>query len=299
MVRDAGIVARFELAESLRSRRALVLLMLHIAGSVASTLVFIEILGEIEAALANTLGVAATSTPGTMSGTLMKSDAFLDVVTGLVGNPTVAAEVVAIPPVALFYGATALFVVPVLVALGSSDVIAAERATGSIRYALFRTDRTSWVIGKFAGQAALLGIGIAGGAAAVWVTGLSELAEFDMLANALWLARLGGRAWIFGLCWLGITLGVSQLTRSVHWARGLAVVALMGAGMVNIVLQSRFAVRHLGAVADTLHSLTPAAQRMELWRPDLWDRLPPTVLLVATGGAALALGHRLLLRADA
>ncbi len=299
VLRDISVVARFDLAESLRSRRALVLILLHVAGSVAAAALFVEVLGQIEQSLAETLAVPTTRRPGALSGSLLQSDEFRKVVSGLVGDPELGAALVQVPPLALFYGAVSLFVVPVLVVLSSADAIAAERATGALRFSLFRTDRTSWALGKLVGQAILLAVGLAAGAVGVWITGLVELAGFAAGPTALWLARLGGRAWIFGLCWLGITLGISQLTRSVHWSRGLSLLALVVAGAGAALLQHPEVVDVLGSSAATLRSVLPAAQRVELWRPALVDRLPAVAILLAVGAAGFSLGHQRLLRSDA
>jgi ABC-type transport system involved in multi-copper enzyme maturation permease subunit len=303
--RDIAIVARFDLLDSLRSRRAVVLMLLHVLGSVASALMFVEVLSQIETSLAASLAVPVTDSPGAMSSSLMESDQFRDVVGGLVGDEELASELVRVPALALFYGAVALFVVPLLVALGSADAIASERATGAARFSFFRTDRTSWAVGKLVGQAVLLAVGLAAGALGVWCVGALQLSGFDATGTALWLVRLGARAWTFGLCWLGITLGISQLTRSVHWSRGLTLVALVVLGAGARILDSRWLLRELGqssplaVAASTVHGLLPAAQRLELWRPDLADRLPAVAILLAVGAAGFSLGHRRLLRSDA
>jgi hypothetical protein len=52
--------AAFELRDALRSRKALVLLVLYVAGAGAGTGIFVRVLGAIETALARTLQVAAT-----------------------------------------------------------------------------------------------------------------------------------------------------------------------------------------------------------------------------------------------
>merc|ERR1712096_295803 len=106
-----------------------------------------------------------------------------------------------------------------LAAMTASDAITGEIANGSCRFALFRTDEMTWVWGKFVGQAGLLAVGVAAGAAGVFAMGLHGLAEFDAGTTAIWLARLSLRAWVYGLAWLGIVMGISQVTRSVHWAR--------------------------------------------------------------------------------
>ena len=114
-IRDALLVASFDLFESVRSRKFLALLVLHVLGAVVSTLVFVKILAEFETVLATQLGVAETAKPGTMTEELMNSPETLEVLTGLMQDAELAKELVSVPPLALFYGWIALFVLPALV----------------------------------------------------------------------------------------------------------------------------------------------------------------------------------------
>jgi hypothetical protein len=297
-LRDVLLVARFDLGESLRSRRALVTLLLHVAGSVAGAVLFTEFLRQVERAVARQLRVSGTDRPGAMTEALMRTEEVQSVIGGLVGEPDLAADLLQIPPLALFYGAYAMFVVPLLVVITSADSIAAERATGSARYSFFRTLRLWWALGKLVGQAGQLAVGIAVGAVGVFVVGAVQLAGFDPLAHAVWLSRLGGRAWVLGFAWLGVALGISQLTRSVHLARGAGLLALIGGAVAHGGLRSELAERHLGAWADSIATVFPASHRVDLWRPDLVDRGAAALMLLAIGGAAFAVGHARLQRAD-
>ena len=54
-LRDALVVARFELAESLRSRRVLIFLTLYVASAIASTALFTEVLQKVEEELARSV----------------------------------------------------------------------------------------------------------------------------------------------------------------------------------------------------------------------------------------------------
>lgn len=298
-LRDILLVAGFDLLDSLRSRKALVLLVLYLAGSVGAALIFLEALSSVEAAAADTLRVAATEQPGTMTEQLMASEQFLDMVTALVRDRELARELVSVPPMALFYGWMSLTFVPILVTLTSADAVSAEVATGSVRFALFRTERVSWAVGKLAGQSALMACGILLGALGVYGVGLVRLAGFQPAESAAWLLAVSGRTWTYGFTWLGLSMGVSQLTRSVSRARGIALIALFGTGMLGGLLRTDRVRDFAPVLVDTLFQLFPQAYRVDLWRPELMDRLPAFVMLLALGGLFFAAGHAVFARRDA
>lgn len=298
-VRDALVVAEQELAESLRSRKAIVLLLLYLASATAMCALFVELLQEFEGVLADQLSVSRTGRPGVMTRQLMESEEVQRVLAGLIGDAELAAELVLIPPMALFYGWLSLTFVPPLVALTSGDVISAELASGAARFAFFRTDRTAWAVGKLLGQAVLTGIGIALGAVGALFVGWSGLLSFEPGPNAVWLVRLGFRAWIHGIAWLGIVMGVGQLSRSVPRSRGLALGSLILVAVLSAALGSDWVTERAPVLAETLALLLPGTHELDLWRPDPVRRLAAAVTLLALGGGAFALGHQRLLRVDA
>src|SRR5690606_33061178 len=120
-----------------RSRKVLVFLALYVAGAVASTVIFTEVLQTIEEELAEQLLVARTDTPGSLTQAVMESPELLDVLSRLVRDRELASALVRLPPIALLYGWVALTFSPIFVALTSSDTIASEVASGSVRFALF------------------------------------------------------------------------------------------------------------------------------------------------------------------
>lgn len=297
-LRDALVVAEQDLAESLRSRKALVLLGMYLAGALAACGIFVRVLQEVETVVADGLRVARTERPGAMTTQLMQSDELRRVIEGLIGDAELAAELVQIPPMALFYGWVALTFVPPLVALTSGDAIAGQLSTGAARFALIRTDRLSWAVGKMLGQAALLAVGVSLGAVGAFLVGWSGLLSFAPVDTALWLLRLGARAWVYGVAWLGIVMGAGQLTRSVPKARGLALLALVVIGTLSVVLQVDWVVERAPVIADTVHQLLPGAHQLDLWRPDLGRRAIAVGALLTIGGIAFATGHLRLSRVD-
>lgn len=298
-LRDAAIVAAFDLGESLRSRKVLVFLVLYVAGAVASTLIFTEVLQTIEEELAEQLLVARTDTPGSLTEAVMQSPELHRVLARLVHDRELASALVRLPPIALLYGWVALTFGPIFVVLTSSDTIAAEVASGSARYALFRTDRAAWALGKLLGQAALLAVGVALGAVAAWITGWIRLSSFAPAQTALWLARYAATSYCFAFAHLGLALGASQLTRSVPWSRALGLFALAFVFAAHGWL-SRDAVHEVAPVtSDSLRMIFPAAHRLDLWRLEPVPVLSSITILLALGGSYFALGHLRFARRDA
>jgi ABC-type transport system involved in multi-copper enzyme maturation permease subunit len=298
-LRDALVVARFDLSESLRSRRALVLLLLFVAGSMAAAGVFVTVLREVENALAAQLQVAAVDAPGAMTDRLLQSPELVEVLAGLLGDEALARKLLTVPPLALFYGWVATFFAPPLVVFTCGDSIASEVQSGSARFALFRTDRLSWATGKLLGQALLLLVGMLAGAAGVWLVGLGWLGHFAPLDNAAWLLRLALRAWVYSLAFLGLSLGVSQVLRTRWWALGGALSATLFALVLGEVLDTDWAAEQAPVLVPTLAQLFPGVHRLDLWRPELAERLPALVILPTLGAAWFYLGHLVFARRDA
>jgi ABC-type transport system involved in multi-copper enzyme maturation permease subunit len=295
---DALHVAWFELVDALRSRKALALLGLYAAASGASASVFLRVLKEIETNAAALLHVAPTTQTGTMTSVLLQSDTFRQMLGRLVGDPRLVDALAQIPPMALFYGWLTLSLVPALVMLTSTDAIAGELQSGEARYALVRVDRLSWSVGKLLGQALLMALGVALGGAAVWTVGAVGWAGFERAASAFWIARLGARASIYGFAWLGLALAVSQVTASAAIARGLGIAGLVLFGLFGSAVQWPMVHRQAPVLFDSIRTLVPAAHSLGLWQPDVLDRAPSIVLLLALGCAYFALGHARLARRD-
>lgn len=299
MLRVALIVGWLDLQSALRSRKAVLLILLFLAGSVAASGAFLSLLRAAERAMAETLRVAATERPGAMTEELMRNEQLLAAIGDLVGDPALAAELVTIPPLALFHGWVALTFVPALVMLNSTDAIAGEVESGSARFALARCPRAAWCFGKGLGQASLLGVGLLTGGLGAWVVGLLGLGSFTPWAHAVWILRLTGRGLLMGSAWLGIALGISMLVRSPNQARALGLLALIALGIGRQILGQTYLRDKAPVLVDTALQLFPGTHLLTLWQPALLDRLPAMVALPTLGGCAFLLGLAIFLRRDA
>jgi ABC-type transport system involved in multi-copper enzyme maturation permease subunit len=290
-LRHVALIARFELLEAVRSRKALALAVLFVASALAGTALFVEAVEAMEHALSDTLAVARTAKVGTMTSALFQSEQFHSLLARLVGDSELANELVTLPPLALFYGAFSLGCVPLLIVLSASDSIAQDVQTGAVRYSLFRTDKLSYVLGKFAGQAGLLALGLLAGALASYTLGWFTFAAFDPLPTAGWMLALSARTWLYGLAFLGVALCVSQLTTSANAARAFGILAWLLLSVGHRLLERPRVLEHSPVLAPSVQLLFPQAHRLELWRQDFQLRAASEVMLIALAGVFVALGY--------
>lgn len=296
-LRSAIIVAGHELADSIRSRRALVVLILYFLGALAATLLFVKVLHEIENQLESALGVAKSGKAGGATSVLWKNEFFRDALIHLTGDRKLALELLSIPPLGVFYGWLSFTFAPFLVVLLSATRIAEEVWSGSVRFALFRTSRLAWCMGKFLGQACLVLAALLVSAAAAWLVGWYRLAAFDPAANAWAIAFFAIKSWIYALAFLGLAMGVSQTVSGANMAAALGFLALVVAGILGSV-SDFLAGPGWRRVWELIHMLTPGGHQMDLWRMDAAHSLSAAVFLIALAVAYMLAGHARFSRRD-
>lgn len=278
------LVAGFDLLESLRSRKAIVLLLLYFVGALGASGIFIQVLSAIRERLEEQVGQAVDMKQ------MMESPGMKRVVGALAGDAEVAGAIVAIPPMALFYGWLAMNFVPLLVLFTSSDAIAGDVASGAVRYSLFRTDRISWATGKLIGQTSLMAVGVLVGALACWITGLVWLDGMPVAETALWLLRISGRAIVYSFGYLGMVMCASQLARTPIRAGGLALVIMFFCSLAGSVLQAEPIAEQAPGVFGALSKLFPNGHHLELWHPGLVESGTAMLGLVVIGLGWFSLG---------
>ncbi|MDW8343711.1 MAG: ABC transporter permease subunit [Verrucomicrobiae bacterium] len=284
------IVAWNELADSVRSRRVLVIVLLYLACALWGTKLFVDTLRVLESELAQTLGLAEPKKAGGVTASLWQSESFRRTLKKLLGDEELVTHLLGAPPLALFYGWLALTFTPLLVMLTASTRIAEEVASGSARFVMFRTTRSLWCLGKFAGQALQIFGALLISAAGTWVLGLIHMQTFEPLAAMLHMLGYACKAWLYALPFLGVALAVSQWMSSPNLA---VVVGLMVMFVMSLVRWiGRFAEgSDTAALWQTVALLTPSAYRHHLWWNDL-SRLAPAVLLLGILTTAYLLaGH--------
>ncbi len=285
-----GIVARHELTDSVRSMRALVMIVLYLAGSIAATWGFLIILREYESILQQQIGLKPSGTTGGVTAALWKSQSFRDLLTSLVKDQELAKSLLNIPPLGLFYGWLSFAFAPIFVMLASASRISEEVSSGSARFVLFRSSRFSWIMGKFLGQAGLLMLALLMSAAGAWCVGWYRMAYFEpwLTAQAMFLFAL--KAWIYALAFLGVATAISQLCSSPNLAQALGYVALIAMSALNAAA-SYFSGSGWRRACDLVEMLLPQGHRLDLWRPDMAHMVSAGVFLLALSFAYLSVGY--------
>lgn len=291
-------IAAFDFFESIRSKKALALLALYCLGSIAAMTLFVNVALAFESTMADVLSVGQTDSTGAMTEEIMRTREMRQFFEQAVGDKEIAAALVRIPPLALFYGWIAITFIPLLVTLTSGDAIPTELASGSARYALFRVDRLTWALGKFLGQGVLMSAGILGGAICAVLIDWILVTSSHRGLTVLWLFRLSGRAWVYGFAYLGLAVGLSLFTRSVNAARAITFVALFAVGIGGNLLEIDWTLRHFPFLAPTLSTLFPQGHDLDVWRVTFLDRMPGMVMLLALGLCYFSAGYLWFSRRD-
>jgi hypothetical protein len=293
-LRKLGVVARFELAEALRSRLIVMVIALYGAGAGLGAYVFSRALEAAEAAVRDSMlgTLSAHAVPDDM----VRKVALPRVISFLVHDEELQKELLSVEPLAIFYGFLALNLVSALVLMTSGGAHATDIASGATRFVLVRCDRLTWSLGKLVGHAALLALGLGVGALATAVVA-NFAAGFDF-GSAIWLVRAAFRAWIYGLAYLGIFTAVSLITRVPSRARAASIALLFVLWVGHAACQSSFIVSRVPAAAYLVW-LFPGQYELLLWSPSWFDSVPAMGALVLIAAVAFALGHAAFRRADA
>lgn len=282
--RSVRLVAEFDLLESMRSRKAIVLILLYALGSFGGSGIFIRVLVAIQERLEEQL-----RQPVEMK-QLMESPGMARVAGALTGDPDVASAIVSIPPMALFYGWLAMNFVPLLALFTSVDAISGDLSSGAVRYSLFRTDRLSWAVGKLAGQTCLMAVGVLVGALACWGTGAIWLEGMPLGQTAYWLLRISGRAIVYSFAYLGMVLCASQLAKTTARAGGLALLIMFSASLGGSIVQARPIEEQAPQLFFALSKLFPNGHHLALWHPGAAESVSAMAGLCAIGLAFFFLG---------
>lgn len=278
------LVAGFDLLESLRSRKAIVLLALYTLGALGASAIFIRVLGAIRERLEEQVGRSVDMKQ------LMESPGMARIAGALAGDAEVANAIVSIPPMALFYGWLAMNFVPLLVLFTSADAISGDLSSGAVRFSLFRTDRISWATGKLIGQTSMMAVGVLVGALACWVMGLLWLDDMPVADTAFWLLRISGRAIVYCFAYLGMVMCASQLARTNARAGGLALLIMFLCSLAGSVVQAEPIAQSAPALFAGLSKLFPNGHHLALWHPGVFESASAMLGLVAIGLAWFALG---------
>jgi ABC-type transport system involved in multi-copper enzyme maturation permease subunit len=293
-----GQVALAECAGAVRSRRALVILVLYLLSAVFCMMGTITMLGKMEAELAKVLQLPESERTGVVSVTLWKSKPFQRMIKAGVKNDLVYNDIAGRHPAELVYAWFAFMCAPLLAVLVAGNRVADDLKSGAVRYAIVRVTRLEWTLGKYVGQILMVAIALAASAIGAWLVAvfrLSGIGTFELLpAMFVW----GARAGLYALAWIGLALGVSHVTRSGSRATALGLVAVaLCAAWPNIL--EYFAGKLDWPWLCHFDALVPSSAEMSLWRSSFVPLFTGGAHLLALGLAYLMLGHAVFARRDA
>ena len=291
------IVAGNELGDSARSRRVIVMVLLYLVGAMAATALFISFLQSVEGQLVRSLGLPVPKGAGGVTATLWKSNMFRQMLTNLIGDRTLAESLLAVPPLALFYGWLSFAFTPALVMLTSSTRIAEEIASGSVRFVMFRAGRGPWCAGKFAGQAVQVLGALLLSAVGAWLVGFFRMKSFEPLPTAQYMVWFAFKAWIYAMPFLGLALAISQLCAAPNLALAFGFFSLVVVSVLSR-LSAWLAGDGWRRIWDIVNALTPGGHRLGLWWNDAGHLLPSSAFLLTLAAAYLLAGYARFARRD-
>jgi ABC-type transport system involved in multi-copper enzyme maturation permease subunit len=229
--RDVALVARFELAESLRSRLLVVMVLLFVGAGALGAWTYSAFVEEAEQRAAQVLHAPTGGKPGAAVRRLRDSASYRDVLRFFVHDDKKADYFAAFPPIVVFYAFASFLFSPWLILFTSAETIASEVATRAIRYSLLRTGRLTYALGKALGQLLIL-IGVTGTAGLVfYIVAWLKLSGFEPGATALGLLGYWPRIVLYTLPFLSWALFASMATASANVAR---IISLGGAVVLAI-----------------------------------------------------------------
>ncbi len=275
-----------EWENALRSRRALVLLLLYLAAAVLCMNGTISLLGRMESELVRVLRLPDAGQSGIVSETLWKSKSFRNMIAAGVDNRLVFEDISHRHPVELLYAWFAFFCAPILVVLVSGTRVAEDLRTGVARYMLVRTTRLEWSFGKYIGQALMIACALAVSAVGAWCVALCRLPTATAARLLLPMLGWGVSAWFYSLAWLGLALGLSHLTRSSMRATAFGILAI---GACEV----------LPHFFPEVEVVVPSGARMGLWRSSFTPQAVAVFHLATLGLVYLTIGAAVFNRRDA
>lgn len=298
LLRQVWHCAAYEWLDALRSRRALVVLLLYLTAAICNMYWSINLLSRLERELSSVLQLPESSQTGVVSQTLWQSKPFQRMIRHTVRDKLVLRDITGKHPVELIYAWFAFFYTPLLVVLVAGNRIAEELGSGAVRYAIFRTSRLSWSLGKFLGQLWVVGLALLLSGASAYLVAAIRVHSISpqMLPNMVFWSL---RAWIYSIPFLGLALGLSHLTRSASKATVSGIIAIALCFALAIALRHFTTPTGWRSYLPQVGLLLPDGHRMLLWRNSPAALLNATTWLVTLAFCYLMTGCALFNRRDA
>ncbi len=250
MLSDAWRIARFDLGTAIRTRRAMVAIILYALGAFATAMVLVKIEGAVGEQINQIRTLAATE--GQLSGEgVGKMEEAISKLVG--GDLETARHLLGLPLVILGFFWMSLTFLPFLIVLVSHDIVNVEVRNRSARFVLLRTSRAALLIGKMMSHGLLfLGVTVLSNAV-LFGYAWARLDHFAPGPAALLLLKIWALTVPFGFCWLAFTALVSSIIDN----GGVAMVV----GGIALIMLSMLSMH------DTIGFLSPSHYKLALWSP--------------------------------
>ena len=259
-------VAVADISSSLRSRRAIVMILLFAAVSALVAYALVSAFSAIEREVVAALGLPPADNPCAVTATLWKSRPFMRFANGVAGGSLVFADIVGRHPLVLAYAFFMFSTVAMLTLLVSAPKIADEIRSGAARYWLVRTTRDEWSLGKFLGETLLVAVSLSVGSVAAWsvvavrLPGTTGAVLFPDFID--WTAR----AAVYAFAWLGLFTGISHMARSGGKAVAFSLMAVIAMAALPTALNNLAEAYPFLSFVNGLDVLVPRSAMSLMWR---------------------------------
>ena len=281
----------YEWFDALRSRRALVALLLYMATSVGTMYWSISLLQKVEKELASVLLLPASENPGAIATTLWKSKPFQGIMRQVSKSNKVFDDIQGKNPVELIYAWLSFFYMPLLVVLIAANRIPEEMGSGAVRYIAFRTSRGAWVLGKFFGQVSLIALAVIISGICAYVVARWRLGRYAPIEIVWNMAFWAVRAWIYSIPFVGLIMGLSLFTKSASKSTIFGILSLVGLAIITGVTTLLSSGVGWRAILPYIAAFFPANYEMLLWRSSAQPLITGSVFLITLGFTYLGIGY--------
>lgn len=290
--------ALIELSNAMRTRRAIVYVVLYLAVSLLGMNGAVYGLSKMEDELSKVLQVERVEgKSGIVSAALWKSKPFQRFARGIAGDSLIYDDICGKHPAELIYAWIVFMAVPLLAVFVSDRRISDDVKSGAAKYMLLRVTRLEFTVSKYIGQALLVLCGLLVGAFGAWCVAAFRLSGADIPALLPAMILWSLKAWILSLAWIGIALGISHFFKSGAKAEAIAVLMLIAFSVMPSIIV-HFADGAISGKFRFLQMLFPSAASDNLWRASFLPVAVSAVWLAMLGLFYLSIGYIFFSRRD-
>ena len=316
--RDIYLTGAYDLREMMRSRRALVIVVLYLTVAAFFSYNFVRILNLTQnftkappryqrdvpgpspqtAARVNTEPTVQRAAPGLTQGAFFaRNSPFREMLGSLVTEPATIDFLTAKPLISLYFMLVSLISVPFLIMITASEPIAQEQQTRGVRFVMLRTGRVEYVVGKALGQSLLIALVLILSAGVCMVTAAWKLVDFEFWPTLWAMAGFWPRVVAYCLPFVGLATMCSMLSSSTMSSRAFSLIGMF-AMWVEHGLADYLSDTSLAGFLNAVDHLNPYFYQMRLWEPAYATVGPAMAILAGLGVLYVAAGLIFYVRRD-